>query len=76
MSWVRAHRDGTTAIVGKARSAGLYVGYATEPSGPVSMLVDDQAHDLAQAAADRAAGCPQPCACPPWSEFIRWKQLL
>ena len=76
MSWMRAHRDGATAIVAKARRAGGYVAYATEPSGTVSMLVDDQVLDLAQAAADRAAGCPQPCACPPWSEVIRRKQLV
>jgi hypothetical protein len=40
----------------------------------VSMLVDDQALEAAQASADCAAGCPQPCACPPWSEIVRKKQ--
>ena len=75
MSWIRAHRDGATAIVAKARRAGVYVGYATEPGGMVSMLFDDRLLDLAQAAADRAAGCPQPCDCPPWSEVIRRKPL-
>jgi hypothetical protein len=75
MSWIREHRDGATAIVAKARGAGVYVGYATEPGGMVSMLVDDRLLDLAQAAADRAAGCPQPCGCPPWSEVIHRKQL-
>jgi hypothetical protein len=72
---MRAHRDGATAVVAKAQSAGVYVAYATEPSGMVSTLIDDQVLEAAQAAADCAAGCPQPCACPPWSEIIRTKPL-
>ncbi|MEO8259801.1 MAG: hypothetical protein ABI868_20820 [Acidobacteriota bacterium] len=76
MSWIRMHRDGATATVAKARGAGVYVAYATEPGGTVSILVDDQALDLAQAAADRAAGCPQPCGCPPWVEISGRKQVL
>src|SRR4051812_9503572 len=60
MSWMRAHRDGATAIVARSPATGGYVAYATELSGTVSMLVDDQVLAFAQAAADRAAGCPQP----------------
>jgi hypothetical protein len=75
-SWMRAHRDGATAIVAKVPGDGVYLAYATEASGMVSMLVDDAALDAAQASADRAAGCPQPCGCPPWSEIVRKRQLV
>ena len=71
---MRAHRDGATAVVAKAQD--MYVAYATEPSGMVSMLVDDAALEVAQAAADCAAGCPQPCSCPPWSQVARKKQRV
>jgi hypothetical protein len=71
---MRAHRGGATAVVAKGPGGGVYVAYATESSGMVSMLVDDQVLEAAQAAADCAAGCPQPCACPPWSEITRKKQ--
>ena len=47
----------------------VYVAYASEPSGLVSILVDDESLDVAQAAADSASGCPQPCACPPWLQI-------
>jgi hypothetical protein len=70
---MRAHRDGATAVVAKAQAGGVYVAYATEPSGMVSMLFDDAALEVAQAAADCAAGCPQPCSCPPWSQVARKK---
>lgn len=73
---MREHRDGATAIVAKVPGSATYVAYATEPDGMVSMLVDAEALDVAQAIADRAAGCPQPCACPPWSQTPRGKPLL
>ena len=70
--WIRDHRGGVTATVTKA-SHRDYVAYATAPDGRVTPLVDDEALDRAQAAADHAAGCPQPCFCPPWLEFARTK---
>ena len=71
-TWIRDHRDGVTATVMKV-SQRDYVAYATAPDGKVTPLVDDEALDRAQAAADHAAGCPQPCSCPPWLEFARMK---
>lgn len=71
-TWIRDHRDGVTATVTKT-SRRDYVAYATAPDGTVTPLVDDEALDGAQAAADDAAGCPQPCFCPPWLEFARTK---
>ena len=69
--WTREHQDGaTTAKVAEvANSGGMYVAYATGPNGVVSELVDGRdGVEVAQAAADRATSCPQPCVCPPWSE--------
>ena len=71
--WMREHRDGacTARVAEVAHSGGLYVAYATGPNGMMTELVDGRnALELAQAAADRATGCPQPCACPPWSEGV------
>ena len=69
--WMREHRNGaTTARVARVHRDGLFVAYATRPDGMVSELVDGQdALEAAQAAADRAAACPQPCGCPPWLEI-------
>jgi hypothetical protein len=69
--WMREHRNGATAMVTSAQRSGVYVSYATEPGGMVSRLVDHEALEAGQAEADRAAGCPQPCGCPPWSEVAR-----
>jgi hypothetical protein len=69
--WIREHRDGaTTAKVAEvANSGGMYVAYATGPNGVVSALVDGRdGVEVAQAAADRATSCPQPCVCSQWSE--------
>lgn len=69
--WTREHRDGaTTAKVAEvAHSGGMYVAYATGPNGVVSELVDGRdGVEVAQAAADRATSCPQPCVCSPWLE--------
>src|SRR4029077_4301112 len=39
------------------------------PQGVVSELIDGRdGVEVAQAAADRATSCPQPCICSPWSE--------
>jgi hypothetical protein len=47
----------------------MYVAYATGPNGVVSEVVDGRdGVEVAQAAADRATSCPQPCVCSPWSE--------
>lgn len=74
-TWIREHRNGADcARVANVATAGLYVAYARGPNGMVSELVEGQR--VAQAAADRAAGCPQPCACRPWSEIARDKAIL
>ena len=68
--WTREHRDGasTAKVAEVANSGGMCVVYATGPNGVVSELVDARdGLDVAQTAADRATGCPQPCGCPPWS---------
>jgi hypothetical protein len=70
-TWMRDHRHGaTTAMVAKV-SGTVYVAYTMNHIGLSPLLVDNQVLEAAQAAADRFAGCPQPCACPPWLEITR-----
>jgi hypothetical protein len=49
----------------------VYVAYTTDLSGQATAQGDDATLDRAQAVADRAAGCPHPCSCPPWMEIAR-----
>ena len=57
-------------MVTRMQGAGVYVAFATAPDGGlVSLVVDDDVLDFAQAAADGASDCPQPCVCPPWTQF-------
>ena len=74
-TWIREHRNGAScARVATVNTAGLYMAYARGHNGMVSEWVEGQhALDVAQAAADRAAGCHQPCPCPPWLEIARKK---
>lgn len=60
---MREHRDGAVAMVAKVR--GMYLAY-TERNSTVTTFVDTATLEAAQAAADRAAGCSQPCGCPSW----------
>ena len=75
-TWIREHRDGesTARIAEVHNSGGLYVAYATGPTGMVSELVDGWAAlEVAQAVADCATGCPRKRGCPPWSEIAHKK---
>jgi hypothetical protein len=63
-TWMREHQEGVTTMVAKV-SGRVYVAYSTDRTGLLSVRGDDERLAIAQASADRSAGCPQPCACPP-----------
>ena len=67
-SWERAHQNGSVAIVFEQPWTNTSDAYAfgVKGSAGVQDLGRAIGFDNAKTAADRASGCPQPCACGPW----------
>jgi hypothetical protein len=66
--WRRRHANGVTAEVATISPGADVYGYSATGRGPIGYMGHKRGLDEAKAAADHAAGCKQPCTCPPWDE--------
>jgi hypothetical protein len=68
IGWLRTHANGRTALV-RLRTLGAdEFWYSAMPQGEGERIGVKYGLEAAQAAADAAAQCPQPCGCSPWTE--------
>jgi hypothetical protein len=66
-AWHRAHANGQVALVFQWVGGFAAGAIPSNGSASISSKVPGPIQ-AAQAYADRASGCPQPCNCPPWQE--------